>query len=391
MAYWQKKRGKVQVFHYDKSKGRPVVLPREETSPLDDKTDAEIERWVRQWEADNGIVRQNRGRRKETVNLPPALEKFFKDYQSERSKEEGVGALQLRNERVHFTKHILKYFVELHGKNDVLRWADVGAGFRGWLTETTEMGPKSKKAVVLTLNRFGRYLKDVGKLKEPWNFKTPKLGHRRTTRTTPLPRPVAPDEVLKAAKALKVKHPNWALALLVGYFASLRPEETFALQRSDFLTGDSAVRHSQTYTRLRKKKLGTRLAIHITKALIDGTEIGPPKNYNSNGVVTVWSVKGAEAIAEILRYWPAKTAFFEHTKSYLFKTYRDDAKPPLGVTLHDLRRASALYLGREIGVEPFLLQDMLRHADLETTMLYTRRPNPDEDLLSGQQDFDDVI
>ncbi|HEU4590874.1 MAG TPA: hypothetical protein VFS13_08205, partial [Steroidobacteraceae bacterium] len=63
----------------------------------------------------------------------------------------------------------------------------------------------------------------------------------------------------------------------------------------------------------------------------------------------------------------------------------------LGVTLHDLRRASALYLGRTKGIEPFLLQDILRHADLDTMMLYTRRPTAEEDASARQQDFEDVV
>ncbi len=386
MAGWyRRKNGTISIRSY--SGGREVAVIGPEVKALKDKPDAEIQRWVENWEVENNCVPKTRNRKKSTATWTPKLAKLLKEYQKERAMEEKVARKTLAEELGVFENYIFPFFLQVHGRNDPARWDEVGFGFRGWLTETTSLEVRTKKQIIEALNRFGAYLKEVGAIDQAWKYKTPKTGHSRTDRKTPLELAIKPEDIFAAVKL--VTAPEWKLSLLVGYFAVLRPEEVLALTKEDFLTGALAVKESQTYLRLQKKSLDSKLAVKITKALVEGKKVGPPKNYNSNGIVTIWNKDAALQIAAILKEWPDDTPFFTFCKTYLFKIHSEKVRPHIGVTMHDLRRAGGLYLGRTLEVEPWLLQDVMRHKDLDTTMLYTRRPV--QDVSTGQQDFNDVV
>jgi integrase len=76
-------------------------------------------------------------------------------------------------------------------------------------------------------------------------------------------------------------------------------------------------------------------------------------------------------------------------REHLDKEWLELIKPLLDAKEYDLRRASGLYLGRELGVDPFLLQDHMRHTSMATMLLYTRRPK-DEKETADSQNWDDV-
>lgn len=90
---------------------------------------------------------------------------------------------------------------------------------------------------------------------------------------------------------------------------------------------------------------------------------------------------------------PAARKALLFTGSYygMFQAWRKRIKPALKVTAHDLRRASGLYLGRVKRLDLTLLQEHMRHAEIETTMLYTREPQVPDVKIKPSQDFDDVI
>jgi integrase len=388
MASWTRKRNKqVVVYYWDSKQSKQVNLPRSQTKHLDTFTDDKIDLWVENWQNSNGkpLDKINRIKLKASDDLSNLITK----YQAERL-EDGTSARTLQNEKIIFDKYILPYFVGLHKAKDIRKWRELGGNLRAWLTENTTLDVKTKRAVIQTVNRFGRWLADLNKIDVAWRFRTPSLKLKRRDRKSPLPRILEPKEVIAAAKTIKtLGHTNWAIALLVGYFACLRPEETFALTINDILTGTDVDKESQTLDRLREKGLGVTLALDINKALITGTTIGPPKNYYSNGIATIWHKEGGKLLAECLRDWN-EDKFFDRTKDYLFHYYRKHISKYLNVTLHDLRRASGLYLGRTLGLDPFLLQDILRHGDIESTLEYTRRPKDSREVKVRKQNFDEV-
>jgi integrase len=382
VAYFQRKKsGKVVAYYYDREHSKAVVikaLPPEVHTLSDD----EINEWLVNWEISKGYDR-SKARRK-SLSEDSDVNKAFNHYVRDK-QDAGVSKRTLVNERQMFDL-LCSYFILKHECQTLQDWHSHQFGLKNWLRDQ-EYSDKHRAQTVQTFNRFGNWCRENGYIAIAWKV-TPYKKNLKRNKETPLPKEATPDEILSAARHLKTNHPIWCFAVLLGYFANLRPEETFQLCKSDFITGDSAILASKTYKRLKQVNLGTKLAVKITKARIEGLEEGPPKNFNSNGVVTVWNADAAKMLADLLRAF-GNDLVFTHTKDYLFKTYKKVCFPLLGLTLHDLRRSSALYLGRTIGVEPFLLQDMLRHADLETTQLYTRRP--DEVVESSEPDFDDVV
>jgi integrase len=105
--------------------------------------------------------------------------------------------------------------------------------------------------------------------------------------------------------------------------------------------------------------------------------------------VTVWYPDAAVEISRIVRSMSDGPLFFQGRKR-LFAVWQRHGLPSLGVTLHDLRRASGFYLGRVIEVPVTLIQDHLRHENINTALLYLRRPR-EEMVDVTDQDFDDVI
>jgi integrase len=190
---------------------------------------------------------------------------------------------------------------------------------------------------------------------------------------------------------------------LLGFFAGLRPNETFALSKEDFLTGESAVQKSPTYARFQTISLGTKLTIRLSRMVAnDGSVKAKTKGQNlrersrkkADSVpkfeyVTVWSVEAAKAISEILREMDNGRLFSQGRKR-LFDVWQRDGFVGLKVTLHDLRRASGFYMGRVIDAPVTLIQDHLRHENINTSALYMRRPASEEGEVA-EQNFDDVV
>lgn len=397
MAYIQRRGKHVDVYYYDAKTRKNVKIPREQTKHLAGLDEASINIWISEWESRNGRINDKISRR---VNFSDSkLTALFDLYLEDRVNGDGLHPDRAKEEKRWLENYLLPFFIRKHGCKDLKKWGEIGWGLRAWLIQQKPKGRirlnstlsvKTAKAIIQSANRFGRWLKGAGHIDVVWAFPSPKLGRKRSERVTPLPRSITPLEVLDAAKKLIIQNPEWAIAVLVGYFAALRPSETFALTKKDFLTGDFAAENSLTYSRLKLKDIGTKLAVEVTKALEKNKILGPPKNYHSNGVVTVWNVDAAKMLAAILRELP-DGRIFRFGKVHLFRKYHEIVFPLLSVTLHDLRRAAGLYLGRgHYGLDPYLLQDFLRHGDLESTQLYTRRPRVDI-TTTGHQDLDDVI
>jgi len=387
LGFYRDRSGRVVIQVYDPATKRPKKLPRADVEHLDAATDEEVVRW-REWY----LAERAHARRAQARLLGPADEAqfLFDAFQERWGKLRRTGETTLEDDLGRWHLHIVPYFVELHGAKDVRLWDLHMQGYPLWLLSRGELQTNQQKKVIRLLLRFGEYLRETKKIPAPWTCTLPASNEAMET---PLEVELTPDQVLSwcAGRSWRAQ-----LFALLGYFASLRPEETFVLQKSDFLTGAEARAAAKTHARFQEYELGSGLSVSIERAFKKTGKVGDPKTRNSRAVVNIWHSGAAKRIAELLRSRPDGWLFpskdrpdFPLARDTQFAWWAKHGKPSLGATLHDLRRASGLYLGRTVDVPMSLLQDHIRHADLKSVLGYMRRPEAKK-VVAPAQDFDDV-
>lgn len=401
MAYIQRmKSGKIKAYYY---KGKPIQIPAAEVNRIipnpQDLSDHEIKLILEQWTVDNGVARVRSQRL--TNYSDSAISSMLDEYFEDRKLTSRASESTLKNERSLFNNYILPFFVGEKGLKDVKEWINVAYLFIRYLDEHEAFNThKTANQIIFAFNRFGRFLFETRRIPTQWKQKTIKNKQGKAVRTTPLPKECFPEEVIEFARKLKTTRPDFAATVLLGYFAALRPSEAQALiWPDDFLTGAAARIQSHTYERLKKHSyrnmsLANAFAVKITKSVKDlpkERQIGETKTPNSNGVVTVWYPPAVQLLVEILKEMPRGPVIQPMHKTTFFKKIRNLVKNDFGLTAHSLRRSSALFLARTIGVDPYLLQDHMRHVDPATTHIYTRRPADNSVLGAGDGNLDDVL
>lgn len=376
--FFQRKRGsKVTIYFYSKEKGRQQTIPRELTRHLDSEPDEVIEKWMDEFSEREGIQRL-RARRRATSRadeLSRLFEIHMEEHKTLRRPIEGT----LAEYRQHFEGYILPYFVREHSEKNPKKWYVLTADFPMYLVGLETSNAYIKK-ICDTLIRFGNFLAQRQIIPAPFFVPRMRIGRRKA----PLRRKLTPEQAISFA----TQCPEWALFLLISYFGSLRPEEAFALSKEDFITGSDARSKAKTYSRFQKYGLGSGLSIHIDKTIVGKEVQHLTKNHYATGVVNVWHIEGARMIADLLRSAPSGR-LFPGPRHPLNRKYRKVVREITNLNAQDLRRSSANHLGKVIGLDPILLKDHMRHAVLETTMLYVRDPSEREEI-AGQQNFDDV-
>lgn len=384
---YRRKNKSVHVYYYDKSTAKLVQLPRSQTKHLDGKPADEVQAWVEKWEKEHGVAKE-RGTR-EVLKDDDKLLALWRQYQSHRMATRKRRTGTASKEGLLFERDIVSFFVREHQTKDPALWHDLVPKFH---THLFKKGIKDGtiQKILWTLERFGKHLVFQRYMSFPFVIQIPS---RDNHKVTPLKVRKTPEDILKFVKDATIEcNINFRLAILLGYFAGLRPSETFALSKSDLLTGDTAEKLSGTYNGFKKFNLGSRLAIDVCKTVFDGKDGAPremTKTETSCGVVNVWNSEAAKMIASLVKEMP-NGRLFPYSLGWLNRAWRQYVKPKLRSTPHDLRRASALYLGRTVRIDLTLLQEHMRHAEIETTMLYTREPKRAEKTTKWKQDFDDV-
>lgn len=377
LAFIQLRR-KTKIYAYYNEGDRLLQIPRALTKHLDGQPLAVAEEWVQDWERRHGKTVQRSAR----IHLRPddKLTALWAQYQTHQGQRSSRRERTAQKETLLLEKHIAPYFVGEHGKKDPAQWHSLVPGFHDYLF-TRFKGRATIQKTLWTLERFGAYLVFKQHMTFPFAVQPPAQGNAKVT---PLKVRLSPDEVLKYAKQDRA----CALMVLLGYFAALSPSELFALERADLLTGDVAEVECKTLKGLRKHGLGSRLGVRVNKTLSHAGVDLLTKNDYRTGVVNVWNADAAKMIAALMKEAP-EGRLFPHSRSHNEKAFRLGVK--LGCTPHDLRRASCLYLGREKRLELTLLQEHMRHAEIETTMLYCREPSvPEPSKKKVKQDWDDV-
>lgn len=402
MAYWQRTNSK-RIKIYD-SRGRYV--PKAGLyEHLDLEPDHNVEAWVRDWE-----TRTGNGKREVTpAPIDSHWAAMVEDYvldmrqRSRHRREHGTA----RDHKKALTDRVLPYFLsacELPDPND---WPRKSPYLMQWLTEqgaTTDNILKANSA----LAGFWEYLRGRQKIL---------LGLGITTRApvveekeTPLPRLLQPEEVLAyLAKVDRLDIPNLRapmtveglrrdlkLMALLGYFFSLRPQETFALRRVDFAAGSGAAEllacrvMSSHGLLLGERKLYGRLGVHVHRQRTQAGGFKKPKAY-SVGWVSCFNEHAARALVTALMPFDKEALLFAYKPDRQYKWWRrygigahsaDDSMKPgtEKLDLKDLRRSSLLWLGHFTSMDLVVLKGHSRHKKEEMVLRYLRRPGerPDQ-------------
>ena len=414
MASWHRRRGgtPVTVYYYDKIRKKPAQVPRSHTKHLDDRPEAEIDAWVDNWAAENG--HKVHRAMKHSLSQTDELQVLWSDFQNYIQKMRNLEDKTMKSRENEFRGYILPYFVGKHGEKDVRNWFKHVGGFS--MHVLTESGLKNMidvKKKIWLVRRFGEYLVTSRVMTSPWVLMMPSS---KVKPETTLKQRISPEEVFKEARILLAKSEipssnkaltmsgkivgrrktlfnnerQMALALLIGYFASLGPGEVYGLYKEDLITGLAATEAAKsTYPTFVKFDLGSKLTLSIERQLGDQNIEKYPKNDYRFGAAHIWNVEAARLISQLVKEMPSGR-LFRLSRGRLDKLHAKLIRSTLNVTAHDLRRASALYLGRSVKIPLEALQLHLRHSEIETTMLYIREPSTAEQKSLEEQDFDDV-
>ena len=284
-----------------------------------------------------------------------------------------------------FWAFIARYFVDTHASKNLKNWHRYIPDLTPWLLKELKEKQYAKR-VLWALERFGKWLYVRRHIEQPWVIELPTEGRQRLT---PLKTSLTPDNLLAWAQS-HLTQPT-TLPALLAYFASLQPGEMYALTKEDFVTGPNAVTKTRTYAGFQKHKLGSRLSVRIEKIRPANKQTKSlPKNDYRYGFVNIWYPEAAKLIARLVKNCP-KGLLFKHSRPHLDRLWKLGVQKDLRVSAYDMRRSSCLYLARTVRVEPTLLQDHMRHADLQTTQLYMRNPGEDLEIDVELVDFDDVV
>jgi integrase len=393
---WRRAGQQVYVYYYDRAARKTKQVPREYTEKWDKWPREEVEAAVAKWLRENGLDAHRVDRRK--LQASDSLSKLWAGYQKHtRVKKRGGNrrAVTEKQENDLFERHILPFFVMQHERKNPTEWHGLVPEYHDWLGE--RLGVRGVRKVLGILGRFGKWLVFRRLMWVPFAIQLPADVRAKIT---PLKRPVDPSEVMgftstpviyegrtykKSTRKQVLLRVD--LMALLGYFASLRPEEVYALDREDILMGAQAVEHAELYPEFQKRGLGSKMAVVINKTLT-GPKVKPEvKSEAAEGVVLVWDVEAARRIRDIILGMPPGR-LFRASRSTCDRSWREKG---LGVTMHDLRRASCLYLGRVVRIPKDLLQEHARHEEEETTSLYTRKPKtPGRQMPVGGTEDSDV-
>lgn len=389
--------GKTYVYYHDSGSGKLRQVPRKLTKHLDGQPLHTAEEWVKQWEMDHGHVVD----RAERINVKPddKLLALWKQYQDFKDSDSDTPrrANTVAGETALFERYIVAFFVGKHGKKDPTTWHPLVPEFHSFLAEKS-LSASSRQKVLWALKRFGESLVFTQHMSFPYAIRPPRS---KASKVTPLKVRKTPEDIISFAKSTTYDAKTFRkgavqfnLAVLLGYFGGFGPGELFALEKSDLITGDHAEAHCKTLPGFRKYKLGSRLGVVVNKTLpVSGKNNAPiplMKNDYRYGVANIWDKDAAKLIASLVRDLP-DGRLFPFSYGHLMRQWREQVHPKLKATPHDLRRASGLYLGRTVRVDLTLLQEHMRHAEIETTMLYCREPAvPEASKKKLVQDFSDV-
>ena len=373
MAYIQRKNSAVYVYIHDPDTGKNKPLPRVKTKHLDGATDALVKSWLDNYLKTLGYESKN-SQAVVGEKWLRLIDRFINTPEVQAKAYNTIYAY-----RKYLTEQCLVYFVNVHGLNDPTAWTLKSAGMLTYLLNERGCSPDTASRCNVALRKFWEFLIDEGEVHQSVNLrlKNPRLGNKET----PLKFNVTPECILRVASTLE--RDDEKILLLMGYFFSLRPQETFALTRKDFFTKEQAT--SKECSKIMKEAgLFSGLVVNIDKQKVrikkEGGDslswkIDDPKG-GIKGFVACFNKEGAEAIVATIKGMSGE--LLPGSVDHYFKLWAG-VKKRLGVTLKDLRRSSIYWLGHHTQLQAIPIKNHARHLKMETTMKYLRRPNETEE------------
>lgn len=378
MASWYRKYGKYVTIVYTDAAGKERHLSRRLYKHLDNRPDADIDMWMEQWERLNSA----QAHRPDTIGTTPEQERAIAAYMSHLQHDKERAPNTLANYR-----RWLKWAISYFGGEPFQHWPKRSRDYGRWLMDERSVSPEETLSANRALKNFWAWLDDEELLGED----VPQLkvrGGKKKWKATPLQSLIYPEDVLGWAERLEQP---MALIVLLQYFFSLRPQETFALHKKHFTAGDEAA-GMECGKQMKGYGLYDRLSVYIHRQKTEDGSITPPKDW-SVGNVACFDKHAARAIVGMLSAYPDEGELFPKKPNRYYNMWRD-ARAPLGVTasLKDLRRASLYWLGHYKPFTAITLQKHSRHESIESLEYYLRRPGermPGEHITLALGDEDD--
>jgi integrase len=361
MAYIIKRYGN-KIYGYTYRDGKVVAIPRLETKHLDGTSESSIKAWLTNYEL---TVEKRHKASIPSLHIPDVLKRLLDKY-VDYLQALDRSPITIQQHEYMMNTWIFPFFV---GKElcDPHQWPGVSYQLKAYLTD--------KEASSSTIRLCNAALRGF------WDFHTKEMriqssvplhlhgaNMSRKNSKTPLPRVIQPIEVLRFVE--KCSDRDVKFMALLGYFFSLRPQETFYLERKHFFAGSKASQFECCRT-LAEFGLFDKLAVDIEFQKTPHKAKADCKK-GSNGIVACFNQDAAKLLIELLKPLGSSDALLPKTVGYYTRKWK--VQGIKGITLKDLRRASIYWLGHDGKLSYAALRNHARHTDPTTTALYLRRP-----------------
>ena len=361
MAFWRRHKIKYVVVWSCES-GKQKQLPRKLTKHLDGAEDHIIESWVSNYSYEH--------ERKKDAPAPltdvglTALVERFRLYL--KKKQKAYTTIQWHCSSLE--NNVIPFFLG-RGLTDPAQWAGVSVHLLPFL-EQKELTSHNIVKCNQALNQFWSWLTEEGLVHSTINLRTPIIVKAQT----PLKFTQTPEEIMDWVRRNLDSETSFMACM--GFFFSLRPQETFALRLKDFQFGLKAS-ESEACKVMARHGLYDRVAVHIERQITKQNEIKAPKA-NSIGWVSCFHKEAAQWLSAYFKNLDSKDPSAPLFKCKPDRNFRRWAKIGIpDITLKYLRRSSVYWLGHytDMGIQE--LANHARHENIETTRLYLRRPDED--------------
>lgn len=361
MAFWNRRGDKVRLFVYDAVMKKQVMVPRPVYEHLDSLPDSEVDNWVRRWANLRAVKAQNP--KAVPVKEPDILEQVCR-FMTYLERNEGRHPVTRDAHRRYLTDYALPYFVNAKKCEALKQFPAHANGLTDWLKRDAGASSKQIKRVNQSLGKFWRWVVEEGLGSGELVLR--QLPVERSS--TPLQFTLTPPQVLGWTSK---RHDVWLFGM-IAYFFSLRPQEVMALERGDFAMGLRSLSYEACKAMLRAG-LDGGLVVNVVKQNSKIVGISDPKK-SSKGVVACFDADARRLIQrEIERAVPGR--LFPYSVDHYYHLWARHGIP--GITLKDMRRASIYWLAHYSNLSLAGLRNHARHRSIETTGLYTRRPDED--------------
>lgn len=359
MSFWKRHRGK-QILVYVTGGGKQVQLSRNLTKHLDGAEDHIIDSWVSNYAYEH----ENK------KDAPPVLTEEsltllveqFRVYLQGRGKEYTTVQWHCSS----LLNNVIPFFLD-RGLKDPGQWSGVSVHLLQYLKDK-ELSSHNIVKCNQALNQFWKWLTEEGLVHSKLNLRTPVMVKSKT----PLKFTQTPEQVMDWIR--RNLNNETSLMACMGFFFSLRPQETLALRLKDFQFGSKASQ-SEPCKVMARHGLYDRVAVRVERQITKQNKIKPPKA-NSIGWVACFNKEAAQWLAayfNTIKDQNPDDPLFQFKPDWNFRRWAANGIPK--ITMKDLRRSSVYWLGHYTNMGIQELANHARHESIETTRLYIRRPD----------------